>query len=70
MREQPHEHRCEQNFANYPKYDFDSCFNWLRDWLSGQQARASVITSRLQSGHLLIIAANFGAPQRNDKLMF
>jgi hypothetical protein len=29
MREQPHEHRCEQNFANYPKYDFDSCFNWL-----------------------------------------
>jgi hypothetical protein len=34
------------------------------------QARASVITSRLQSGHGLIIAANFGAPQRNDKLMF
>jgi hypothetical protein len=31
MREQPHEHRCEEDSGNYPKYDFDSCFNWLRD---------------------------------------
>ena len=42
MREQPHEHRCEQNFANYPKYDFDSCFNRLRDWLSAMRTSSRV----------------------------
>jgi hypothetical protein len=71
MREQLHEHRCEQNFANYPKYDFDSCFNRLRDWLSAMRTSsrvrnyiATAIWTRFNH------RGEFGAPQRNDKLMF